>query len=217
MRRLLPLLLVCAIAAPAVADGVYFSESFGGTKITDDLGEKMETAFRLRIAIGYRFKKTWAVEGWLAGDLGFMSHEYFDAPPVACRGTSCPTSPDRGHVFDSSTALLMYGVDVKYLKPIAPNLEIYLRGSVGHGVLDSLENGGRGLGVGAGIQLKGKVPVAGLLFWPLFFCNCGPKMTGAIFVDEGFDFYRLRSGGSRPTIDAQLTHLTFGLAAGTDF
>ena len=214
MRRLLPLLLVCAIAAPAFADGAYFSESFGGTKIEDELGQRMPGAFRIRFAVGYR-RKAWAVEGWLAGNLGFMEGGGFDAPPVACRGTGCPGHPDNGHAFDNSSALLTYGFDVKYIKPIAPNLELYVRGSVGHGLLDSFDYGGRGLGVGAGIQLKGKVPVAGLLFWPLFFCNCGPKMTGAIFLDDGYDFYRLR--GPRSTIDAQLTHMTFGLAAGADF
>jgi hypothetical protein len=216
MRRLLPLLLVCAMAAPALADGAYFSESFGGTKIEDELGDRMSGAFRVRIAVGYR-RKAWAVEGWLAGNLGFMEH-FHSPPPVACRGTGCGDYPDRGQRFDSSTALLQYGLDVKYIKPIARNLELYVRGSIGYAVFDSFEYGGRGLGVGAGIQLKGKVPVAGLLFWPLFFCNCGPKMTGAIFLDDGYDFYRLQPGNrSKSAIDAQLTHLTFGLAAGTDF
>lgn len=219
MRRLLPLLMISALAAPALADGGYFSESFGGTKIEDDLGERMSGAFRIRIAVGYR-RKAWAVEGWLAGNLGFMERGGFDpAPPVACRGTGCGDDPDRSQPFDNSSALLSYGVDVKYIKPIAPNLELYVRGSVSRGMLDSMDYDGRGLGVGAGIQLKGKVPVAGLLFWPLFFCNCGPKMTGAIFLDDGFDFYRLHSDSKvkRPSIDAQLTHLTFGLAAGADF
>ena len=42
--------------------------------------------------------------------------------------------------------------------------------------------GGRGLGVGAGIQLKGKVPAIGFLFFPLFFADWGPKVTAALFV-----------------------------------
>jgi hypothetical protein len=80
--------------------------------------------------------------------------------------------------------------------------------------LDAFE--GRGLGVGAGIQLKGKGSVLGLLWWPLFFTNVGPKMTAALWLDSGYEFYRLH--GDRPTaIDAQLSTLTFGFALGSDF
>jgi hypothetical protein len=96
---------------------------------------------------------------------------------------------------------------------------VYLRGSAMVGGLDragfdSFE--GRGLGVGAGVQLKGKGSVLGLLFWPLFFTNVGPKMTAALWLDSGYEFYRLH--GDRPTaIDAQLSTLTFGFALGSDF
>jgi hypothetical protein len=219
MRRLLPLLLVCATAAPALADGAYFSESFGGTHVKDELGAKLPGAFRFRVAGGYRFGQ-WAIEGWFAGDLG-MDGAVHDGQPGAlppCSGPGCD-GPVRTQSYDY-TSLLTYGLDVKYLKRVSPNLEIYLRGSVSHGVLDSEDYGGRGLGIGAGIQLKGKVPAAGLLFWPLFFTNWGPKMTAAVFLDDGFDFYRLHPGGdlrATPAIDAQLTHLTLGFAVGSDF
>ncbi len=77
---------------------------------------------------------------------------------------------------------------------------------------------GRSLGFGAGIQLKGRGSVAGLLAWPLFFLiNCGPMMTAALYVDDGYDFYRLHSPHAALAVDAQLTHLTLGIALGTDF
>lgn len=70
-----------------------------------------------------------------------------------------------------------------------------------------------------GLQLKGKGSVLGLLAWPLFFLiRKGPMMTAAIYLDEGYDFYRLHSGNRiHDAIDAQLTHFTLGFAVGSDF
>ena len=221
MRRLIKtLLLVCATAAPALADGAYFSESFGGTHVKDELSAKLSAAFRARIAGGYRFGQ-WAIEGWFAGDLSLDATGPLDGRPEPCRrldGTGCAGQTDVGH--GPNPSLITVGLDVKYLKPVSPHLEIYLRGSISHGMLDTEDYGGRGLGIGAGIQLKGKVPALGLLFWPLFFTNWGPKMTAAVFVDDGYDFLRLHPGGdlkAGPAIDAQLTHLTMGFAVGSDF
>jgi hypothetical protein len=101
---------------------------------------------------------------------------------------------------------------------------VYVRGSAGYGWADGNLSGysGRSLGFGAGVQVKGKGSVLGLLAWPLFFLvNKGPMMTAALYLDEGYDFYRLHdstsAGGNRTAVDAQLTHVTFGIALGTDF
>jgi hypothetical protein len=204
------------LTATAVADGVYFSESIGGTDVQDELGQKMDGAFRFRFAGGVR-RREWAVEGWIAGDIGTGANAY---------GGGEPYPPARGCIdycyddnYNGSTGLLTVGIDVKYLKPIARNIEVYLRGSISHGELDG-DYSGRGLGLGAGVQIKGKVPAVGFLFWPLFFTNWGPKVTAALFIDDGFDFYRLHAGGDRDhgrAIDAQLSHLTIGWAVGSDF
>ena len=198
MRRLLPLLLVCVAASTASADGYYFSESFGGTKVKDELSAYLPSAVRFRLAIGLR-RQAWALEGFVAGDLNDAL--YTD--------------------YSKTSSLTTYGLDLKYLKPVSRHIDVYLRGSVGHGIADGALEGyeGRGLGFGAGVQLKGKVPAIGFLWWPLFFTNWGPKGTAALFLDDGYDFYRLHRGGDlhATAIDAQLTHLTGGFAVGTDF
>lgn len=202
MGRLLPLVVIAALAglaAPAAADGFYFTESFGGTRIKDEVAAKLgDGGFRLKVGLGYRGGR-WAVEGWFASDMadGAPDRRQFDQPQ-----------------------LVQVGLDLRHLWPVSRHVDIYLRGSMSHGALDTGDYAGRGLGVGAGIQLKGRVPVAGLLFWPLFFTNWGPKMTAAVFVDDGYEFLRLHPGGdlgATPAIDAQLTHLTMGFALGSDF
>lgn len=200
--RIAPLVLVCALSTVAAADGLYFSESFGGARVHDELGERMPVAGRFRLSIGYRFG-AWAIEGSFAGTIGNTSR------------------PAPREAFDTELALLSLGIDVKHLHHVTKHVELYVRASAGEGWLDAGDHSGRSLGFGAGIQYKGKVPAAGLLFWPLFFTNWGPKMTGAVFVDNGFEFYRLHRGGNlrdtRGVIDAQLSHLTFGFAVGADF
>src|SRR5258706_10532349 len=143
MRRLLPLLLVLAPTA-ARADGFYYSESFGGVKVKDELSAYMSDGLRIRLAIGMRHQN-WAVEAFFAGNID-------DHTTVRA---------DRAE----ATELDTYGVDIKYLQPVARHLEVYLRGSISAAVVDSTLDGyvhgplggyaGRGLGMGAGIQLKG--------------------------------------------------------------
>jgi hypothetical protein len=42
-------------------------------------------------------------------------------------------------------------------------------------------------------------------------------MTAALYLDDGYDFYRLHSTHSPVAVDAQLTHVTLGIALGSDF
>jgi hypothetical protein len=218
MRCLLSLAVLVLATQTAVADGVYFTESFGGTDVKDDLSPYMESAVRFRVAGGYR-RKNLAFELWFAGDLNAGSQSYYDAPPSTGYEIS---TPDRGGYYDGSyssgdsyTSLASYGLDLKYLQPIAPNLEMYVRGGLSKAYAEGLDAEGRGLGIGAGIQLKGKVPALGFLFWPFFFTNIGPKITAAVFVDTSYEFYRLH--GPTHTTDASLDHLTLGFAVGNDF
>jgi hypothetical protein len=211
MRRVLALVLVCATAVPASADGFYFTEALGGTDVKDELGAYMGSALRFRIAAGMR-RGNWAVEAWLGAHIG-------DDEPTSDGGARW----DGDASADPFKALTTYGVDLKYLQPMAKHLEVYLRGSVSAGFMDGAgltTYAGRGLGAGAGIQLKGKVRALGLLFWPMFFVPVGPKLTGALYLDAGADFYRLHPAGqfnAGDAIDARLTTMTGGFAVGSDF
>jgi hypothetical protein len=104
---------------------------------------------------------------------------------------------------------------VKFLQPLAPNVELYLRGGLSRGYAAGLDASGRGLGLGAGVQVKGKVSALGLVFWPLFFSGVGPKITAAAYLETGYEVYRLH--GPRRSTDAQLNHLMLGFAFGSDF
>jgi hypothetical protein len=201
MHRLaLGVLVAVSVVGTARADGFYFTESIGGTHVKDELGAYMSGAVRVHVGLGMR-RQNLALELWAGGDMNMATQDqYTGDPPMD---------------------LFEYGLDLKYLQPLSRHFEVYLRGSasVGQmegGALDGYR--GRGLGMGAGIQIKGKVSAWGLLFWPLFFIPSlpGPKLTGALYLDDGYDFYRLH-GDAPVAVDAQLTHITFGYALGTDF
>ncbi len=222
MRAALVLALLLGTASTAAADGLYFSESFGGSNVKDELGSHINGAVRIRFALGYRINKSWAVEGFVAGDVGTVSHIHADDRPYAARCIDC-AEPDGGYGgwgHSSSSSMTTVGLDVKYLRPLSDNIDVYLRGSLGKGYLDDSDYSGRGLGIGTGVQLKGKVRALGFLFWPLFFVPVGPKVTAALFVDGGADFYRLHRHGdldNNDAIDGSISRLTLGFAVGSDF
>ena len=204
MRALLLVVLV-ALAGTARADGFYFTEGFGGSDVKDELGQYMSSAVRFQIAIGMR-SGPWALETHLG------AHINVDAP-VESPGW-----------LDSITT---YGLDLKYIQPLVDhNLEVYLRGGLAYAQIDNgygstlADYGGRGVDAGAGIQLKGKVRALGFLAWPFFFLNIGPKVTGAVWLDAGYSFFRLHRDGridTTPAIDAQITTISGGFAVGSDF
>lgn len=188
------LLVLCLATSVARADGYYFTEGAGGTAIKDDLGTYMSGAANIRISVGHRTGH-WAVEGFMEGHIN--SDVYVVGPN-----------------------LMTGGVDLKYIQPLSRNLEIYLRGSASYGALDTnlRDYSGRGLGFGAGIQFKGRGSVWGLLWWPLFWLvRSGPKMTGALWLDDGYEYYRFHGRTPGDVINAQLSHITIGYAVGTDF
>lgn len=214
MRGVLVFVLVGLLhSSSARADGVYFTESLGGTDVRDRLGAYLERAFFLRVGVGMR-TGAWAVEAHLDGHLD---------NDVASGGSS----------------LMTYGVDLKYLQPlIANHLEVYLRGGLRYGMFEdtsperalAADYAGRGIGGGAGIQLKGQVRALGFLAWPMFFVGAGPKITGALWLDADTSFYRLHAGGRQGaassadarhggavTIDARLVTISGGFAIGSDF
>lgn len=208
--RLASLLVAAAAltATPrlAAADGSYFSFGIGPGEVHDELGEVTDDTFRMRIAVGHRFGNL-AIEGFVA-----------------------PEIPDATSPMQDATGV---GVDLKYLVKLSPALQGYIRGSAsrlstqlgGDAYNDCFdcygfgrEYSGRGLGAGAGLQLRGKVRAIGFLYWPLFFVPAGPKVNASLYVDHGMDFYRLHPaddvGG---TIDAKIHRWTFGFTVGQDF
>lgn len=205
MRSFVIVGVVLALASTARADGFYYSEGFGATHVKDELASYTDsTLFRFRIALGMR-RGAWAYEGAVA--INAAVDPYYDA---------------YGPKSKPSSTLGDFEFTLKYLQPLSRHVEVYVRGTAGYGSADASlsDYAGRSLGFGAGIQLKGRGSVAGLLFWPLFFLvKSGPMMTAGLYLDEGYDFFRLHGPGSTaPTaVDAQLTHLTGGIAVGTDF
>jgi hypothetical protein len=204
MRLGLAVVLVASLAPAASADGFYFTESIGGVRVEDRLGDLVDDGLRARIAVGWRGKR-WAIEGHLA----FTGGDRYD---------------EQTGLYETREGLTTYGIDVKYIQPLSRRLELYVRGTASRGVLTGSEGdfSGRGLGIGGGVQLKGKVPVLALLFWPVIFIPKvpGPKMTGSLYVENGFEFYRLHPDGAldaTPSIDAKLSHVMFGFAVGSDF
>ncbi len=185
------LVILGALTAAAHADGLYFTEGVGGAEIKDRAGAVLPSATRLRLSVGAR-SGPWALEAWMAPLIGDPAND---------------------------TELDTWGLDLKYVQPLSRHLEVYVRGTTsaakGYGALDGFA--GRGLGFGAGIAVKGKVSPWGLLWAPLFFLvRKGPMITGALWLDDGYEFYRLHS--DRPyTLDAQISHVTFGFALGSDF
>jgi hypothetical protein len=194
--RWLVALALCVATSVASADGYYFTEAFGGTSVKDDLSAYMPSAGHFRGAVGRR-RGHWATELFVQIHLNTELGDSQNYPPDLATG----------------------GLALKYIEPISPHLEMYLRGTATFGSLDeSLEGySGRGLGFGAGLQYKGRGSVWGLLCYPLFWLvQSGPKMTGALYIEDGYEYYRLH-GPHGGVIDAQLTHITVGFAVGTDF
>ena len=217
-RASLVVATVLASTSAAAADGLYFSEAVGGSDVGDELASEISGAVRVKIAVGYRLHTNWAIEAWFAGDIASEGRN--STAPVAERCNDCGDGGGSAYDYDSSSSMASVGVDVKYLRPVAKNLDVYLRGSLGKGWLDNEDYSGRGLGIGAGIQLKGKVPAIGFLFWPLFFTGWGPKVTAALFVDTGADYYRLHKRGdldNPDSIDGTFHRITVGWAVGADF
>ena len=206
MRRLL-VILACLSAPAASADGFYFTESFGGSDVKSELAAYIPSAVNVRVALGMRHG-AWALETHFGAQIGNEEG----------------TAPDDRPAWDRFNALNVYGLDLKYIQPMSKHIDAYLRGGLLYGYMDddSPIDGysGRGLAGGAGLQLKGKIRALGFLCFPFFFLSYGPKITGALWVDASYSFFRLHPEGNQdatPAIDAKIMSLSGGFAIGSDF
>jgi len=60
------------------------------------------------------------------------------------------------------------------------------------------------------------VRALGFLWAPLFWLHKGPKVIGALFLDEGVDYYHLDAGNRAP-IDTPIVSTNVGFAIGSSF
>jgi hypothetical protein len=197
---LLAALALASLAAPAAADGLYFTEGGGATHFKNQISNYVTDGGHAHVALGYRGKSN-AVEVWIGGD---MSEN--DQP-----------------------SLTTFGLDFKRAFPITKHVQTYLRGSMSRMSVDDYGGGplhnyaGRGLGFGAGLQVQGRAPLLAMLYPPIaLVClipnackKLGPEGTIALWVDEGYDFYRLHGPGH--SVDVEATRWTIGIALGSDF
>lgn len=202
---------VLALTAASLAradDGYYFTETVGVGIARGDLEPLLGRSIQTRLAVGARVK--WlALEPWMRSDLQLDRVGAF-------RGIV------GGEPAEGRADLAAYGLDLKLVGPIyrganGEKLEAYVRGGAslasGTGMLE--RHDGMAYGAAAGIQLTGRVRALGFLWAPLFFVKRGPKVTGSLFLDQGYDFYRLRDGTS--TINARVGHVSVGFAVGSGF
>lgn len=200
--RLVALAILCA-ASSAWADGYFYEQSYGVSSVRGAGAMGVGTAMRVRLGFGVRVGEV-ALEPWMAADLTLDR----TGDTYGLGG-----DPAMGHVDVTGV-----GFDARWDVPVGGPVAIYVRGGPrvagGTGTLASYN--GLGLGGGTGIMLRGKVRALGFLWAPLFWLPRGPKVVGALFLDEGVDWYHLSSGGSAP-IDLPIVSTNVGFAIGSDF
>jgi hypothetical protein len=203
-----PLVIAAVVAAatagPAAADGFYFLEGFGGSSFGDEIAlqdDVVDGAMNIRGALGRRMGNV-AVEVWLKAEIPMTELT------VIGDGAGAPRLGDD---------LVAYGLDLKLIQPISRRWSVYARGGLSRMMDTDSGYAGRGLGATAGIQVAGKVPALGYLWWPLFFLakDVGPKVHSGLWFEIGHSFYRLHGPG--PSIDARITSWTLGFSVGQDF
>ena len=206
--RLVALAVVLA-AGSARADGYFYEQSYGGSSVRGGGAMGVGTAMRVRLGFGVRVGNI-ALEPWMAADLTL--DRTGDTYGVG-------GDPAMGHADVTGV-----GFDGRWDAPlggpgsVVEHVAIYVRGGPriagGTGTLASYN--GFGVGGGTGIMIRGRVRALGFLWAPLFWLPRGPKVIGALFLDEGVDWYHLSSGSSAP-LDLPIVSTNVGFAIGSDF
>jgi hypothetical protein len=184
--------------------GFYAEQTVGVARGHGKLAHTVGTAMHSRLGVGIRLGD-FAIEPWLGSA---MQLDRTGAFRGLVGGQPAPGKADVSAI----------GLDAKYLHALDDRLSLYVRGgplvAEGTGALSDYR--GLGLGLGGGVQLTGKVRALGFLWAPLFFARRGPIVTGALFLDTGYDATFLRAVGRRP-IDDGVAHVSLGFAMGTKF
>lgn len=203
--------LLATVQSAAYADeGIYFSQSLGVAQAKGALAPMVGNAIESRLSLGARID--WlAIEGWV------MSNVQTDREG-AFRGF-VGGEPAAGRADLEAYGFALRAIAPLYRAPSGEKLEGYVRAGPGivggTGMLDGYR--GVGLGASAGIQLTGKVRALGFLWAPFLFMKKGPKVTGALFLDQGWDFVRLERDSDRHTLRARVGHVSVGFALGSTF
>ena len=200
MRAMLMLLLT---SADARADGIYFHQTVGVGQAQEPLIDK---TIQTRAGIGARVR--WlALEAWAASD----TQPVRDGALFGIVGGE----PKMG------TDLTSYGMSTRLILPIHRTDKALLEGyaRVGAGLVEATGRldgfaGHTWMG-GGGIQVKGRVRALGFAWGPLFFVNRGPRVTGALFVDYGYE--RMTLHRTDREIRTGMSHLVLGFAVGSSF
>ena len=197
--------VACVLAAaPARADGYYYSEQLGFSTARGRDAQALATSLHTRAGLGVRWG-AFSIEPWVEADLAFdrdgATLELFGGSPAMGRAD-----------------LEGFGLDARFSEPLGDSFSAYVRAgpryATATGTLAAYS--GFGFGTGTGIALVGKVRAFGFLWAPLFFVPKGPLVRAALYLDEGLDFYALRARGM-PTIAAPVIATSIGFAVGTDF
>jgi hypothetical protein len=196
--------LVLAAGPPSAADGAYVAESFGIASGRGGFAGMIGATLHVRIGFGMRLGSL-AIEPWIASAMQLDRDGGF-------RGI-VGGDPQAGEA-----DLNLIGFDARYIVPLHRNLSLHARtgpfAAEGTGALAGYR--GRGVGIASGLQLTGKVRALGFLWAPLFFVKRGPMVTGALFLDVGYDVAFLgNDGGER--ISGGVAHASAGFAVGTAF
>jgi hypothetical protein len=202
------LVAVVLFTGAARADGIYFKESFGVGRARGALAPLVGNALHTRLGVGARLGWV-AIEPWLGTDLQTEREGAFKGLVG-------------GEPAEGLADLAQYGIDLKAIASLHQTADVvvesYVRGGAslagGTGALDGYS--GEGLGIGAGMQLRGRVRALGFLWAPLFFAKRGPKLTGALFIDQGYEFVWLRHRDAMP-VTARVGSISVGFAVGSAF
>jgi len=192
---------VLLAAATAHADGYFYEQSYGVSSVRNT--SAAGTSLRVRLGFGVKVGEV-ALEPWMAAD------ETFDRTG-ATYGLGGDPAMGRADI-------AAVGFDAKWTAPLDDGLAIYVRGGprIGSGTGALSAYAGPGIGAGTGIQITGKVRALGFLWAPLFWLHKGPKVIGALFLDEGVDYYHLDAGNRAP-IDTPIVSTNVGFAIGSSF
>jgi hypothetical protein len=191
-----------ALASPAAADGFYFLEGVGGSHYHGELADHTSATEGIHIR---------GAIGWRVGNLALEAFVQAELPIGYVTTTESRTRP--GPKIDQPG---YFGVDFKVIQPLSRHWSMYARGGLSKMIVTDSDYEGRGVQATGGIQIAGKVPALGYLWWPLFFLtDRGPKVHSALWLEASTSYHRLH--GSGPTIDARISGWTLGFSVGQDF
>lgn len=195
-------LTIAMISQTAHADGVYYSQTLGiGQSST--FGRPLQT----RAALGARVR--------------FLSIESFISSDTQLSRDGATMFGFLGGEPHMRSDLDSYGIALRGMLPLRvtpkATLEGYARVGAGlasaNGVLEGYD--GHTFNGAVGFQLRGKVRALGFAWGPLFLLDRGPRVTGALFVEQSLDLVTLHHGADQ--MRTALSHTTLGFAVGSSF